>query len=570
MMKPKYVPRVVAATALLMLIGGFAISQHRGPVYRDFGPAKVAYDDYIRRPSLQMRTRGRLAIAQTGHRGAYEILTESYGRPEDPKEQVKSLIASIVADYFSGSEWTDRNTEWRNKHKQAEDAWMWYRTLVLHHRNSDEEELFRIANEERELFLRAAALEALAQGGSDQLLEWWHKELDKAENWRGIERAVMLEAAAHAFSVERFAHGEDIYRRVGLKLIPFIDHKDTHERTQLVLARYFRDAFNSDKLYINQQPWLRMLLNPDNPERASEGYATAPPTRFVGVEASGRRIVYVIDLSDSMMIPLTRDEREEMRRPPEPSGPITGEGGSRREGEVEKEKEEEEDFAAALPWDRINTRFDAAREFLKLSLQDLQPDQYYCVIMFGTNAEFARSTRTLVQATPRNIQNTIRELDRIRPSAATRVRTHGVLMGDTNLHGGMHRAFMVKTDGVVNGWSNIDHSTFFSGADTIFLLSDGDPTDDDWAMRDRRDDFDRTGDPETGTRFEDQDYLRFPGPYGYMYDRTYLPDDMKRLNLFRKTEMHIIGIGEVTEHLLHAIGQASAGRGGQVRFIGGN
>jgi hypothetical protein len=566
MMKPKSLTRVAAVAAVLTLIGGFAISQNRGQIHRDFGPAKVAYDDYIRRPSLQMRTRGRLAIAQTGHRGAWEILTESYGKPEEPKEQVKSLLATIVADHFTDEEWTDRYTEWRNKHKRAEDAWLWHRSLILHQRNRDEDELLRVASEERELFIRAAALEALAYNGSEKVLGWWEKELEKAKDWRGIERAVMLETAAHCFAKERHAHGEDTYRKVGLKLIPFLDDKDTHERTKLVMARYFKDAFGMDRLYVNAAPYLQRLLNPESELRGG-GYATMPPTRFVGVEATGKRIAYVIDLSDSMLIPLTMAEREDIKRPPERSGPITGEGGSHRDKPEEKEVEKEPTLEDQLPWDRIHNRFDAAREYLKLSLQGLQPDQYFCVIMFGTNAEFARTTRTMVQATPRNIQNTIRELDRIRPGAATRVRTHGTLMGDTNLHGGMHRAFLAKTNGVATGWSNVDATTFFDGADTIFLLSDGDPTDDDWAVVDKRDDWDQTGDPETRTRFEDQDYLRFPGPYGYAFSGTYLPDDIRRLNLFRKCEIHCIGIGEASEGLLQSIARWG---NGQVRFISGS
>jgi hypothetical protein len=561
-----HLTRLSIVAVCLALLGGLMLSQGRPARDSEFGPAKVRYDDYIKRPSLLMRTRGRIGLAQTRHIGAWEILTQSYARPEEPREQVKSLLSTIVAQNFMNEEWTDRWHDWRNRHKSSEDAWLWYRSLLLHHDNRDAEELLRVASEERELLIRAAALAALADSGAEEVLGWWTKELEKADDWRGFDRVIMLESAAHAFASLSRHLGEDSFREMGLKLIPLIENRHTHERTRLVMARHFRKAFDADALYIEARPWLHRLLNPEA-ESKDDGYARVPPTRFVGVEATGKRIAYVIDLSDSMLIPLTPGERDEIRRPPEPSGPVTGRDGDRdRPREPKDDEKESEDLEDQLPWDRIHTRFDAAREYLKLSLQTLTPDQYFCVIMFGTNAEFARSTRTLVQATPRNIRAAITELDRIRPGPATQVRTHGTLMGDTNLHGGMHRAFMVRTNGVVNGWSGIDQSTFLNGVDTIFLLSDGDPTDDDWAQRDRRDDFDQTGDPETGTRFEDQDYLRFPGPYGYMYSRTYLPDDIRRLNLFRRCEIHCIGIGEVTEGLLREIAYWG---NGEVRFIGG-
>ena len=44
-------------------------------------------------------------------------------------------------------------------------------------------------------------------------------------------------------------------------------------------------------------------------------------------------------------------------------------------------------------------------------------------------------------------------------------------------------------------WEYVDPAGFPDGADTVFLLSDGDPTDDDWAVEDKRDKDDQTGDP---------------------------------------------------------------------------
>lgn len=138
--------------------------------------------------------------------------------------------------------------------------------------------------------------------------------------------------------------------------------------------------------------------------------------------------------------------------------------------------------------DKIDTRFDAAREYLKLSLRSLKPEQYFCVIFFGTEASPIKTTKGPTQATASNIKKCISELDRI-----------------------------------------------------------------------------KKGNPESNTRHADRDGLIFPGPYGYRFINQYLPDDVRRLNLFKKCEIHSIGIDNVSHSLLQTI--ADAGNG-VVKMIG--
>ncbi|MCF6227740.1 MAG: hypothetical protein L3J82_03605, partial [Planctomycetes bacterium] len=57
----------------------------------------------------------------------------------------------------------------------------------------------------------------------------------------------------------------------------------------------------------------------------------------------------------------------------------------------------------------------------------------------------------------------------------------------------------------------------------------------------------------------------FPGPYGFRFSNECLPDDVRRLNLFRKCEIHCIGIGNVSFSLLQAIAQAG---NGVVKMVG--
>jgi hypothetical protein len=171
----------------------------------------------------------------------------------------------------------------------------------------------------------------------------------------------------------------------------------------------------------------------------------------------------------------------------------------------------------------------------------------------------------MTPVTPHAIAAAIKELDSVKKGPPNEDRKDGVLRGNTNIHGGMHRAFKVHQKGMLKTNEYVAPETFFTGADTIFLLSDGAPSWDDWPANDKRDPKDSAGDPETGRKHTDMETLFFAGPYGMEYDHLFLPDDIRRLNLFRRCEIHCIGIGEASDSILYAI--ANAGRG-QVRMIG--
>jgi hypothetical protein len=560
-------PRLVVAAALVGCFAGLAVQSE------EWGPAKVYYDGFIKRPSLQMRTRARDTLASSQHPGAFKILSESYAKVEEPKSQVKYLLTTICAKYFQDEEFGAAWTTWRDKFVTAEDAWLWYRSLIIHAENGGEADLYKAAEEQKVMFIRAAALEALCEVGSDGLLAWWTTKLEQHEDWKdAAERAVMLEIGAKTLYKEAHSVGTEPFRSMALKLIPLIEDKKTDAKTQVVMARYFREIFGGEKLYINAKPWLDRLLNPEKPVSKDDKYGpSTPPTKFVGIEAAGKRIVYVIDMSDSMMKKITAKQKEEIKKPvKKPDGPVTGSGEDgkkpKEDEPAEEEKEEEDD---PLPWDKIKTRFDCAREYLKLSLRALQKDQFYCVIWFGDGHDTLKSCKGLIAATPGNIEATCNELDKIKGGAAIPDRPDGTLKGKTNLHGGMRQAFMLTGKAPVKDYEYVAPETFFTGADTIFLLSDGDPTWDDWNCVDAREKWDQTGDPESNIKHPDQPNLDFPGPYGYWRNQgqwEWIVDDVRRMNLFHKSEIHCIGIGEVSFGLLKGIADQGLG---QVKMVGG-
>jgi hypothetical protein len=528
-----------------------------------------------------MRTRGRLRLARTGHPEAFEILSKNYAKPEAPKDHVKYMLVTILEENYADEPSVESWKKWREAYRSPGDAWLWNRSLVIHQDHRGDDDLLTIADDKKvDLFLRASALMALAENRSDNVLAWWEKKLDEADDWKGIERAVMLECAAYNYLAQAWQIKTDQFRNTGLKLIPLIDHKDTDPRTSLVMARCFRELFMTEKLWVNAAPWLNRLLNPDKPEATKDDKygRSPPPTRFVGIEANGKRIVYVIDMSDSMCKPFTGKEKDEIKKPPPPKkGPVTGRGEGKKDGDKKDDKKddkkgkkeeepEEKSIEDEMPWDKIKTRWDAAREYLKLSLRSLQPDQSFCVICFGSEATTLKATKTMVPMSPHAIQAAIKELDSIKKGAGTDDRPDGILRGNTNMHGGLHRAFKVHLKGMLKENEYVAPETFFTGADTIFLLSDGRPSWDDWPANDKRDPKDSAGDPETGKRHTDTETLFFAGPYGMEYDHLFLPEDIRRLNLFRHCEIHCIGIGEATDSILYPI--AAAGQG-QVRMIGG-
>ena len=116
-----------------------------------------------------------------------------------------------------------------------------------------------------------------------------------------------------------------------------------------------------------------------------------------------------------------------------------------------------------------------------------------------------------------------------------------------------------------NSLANPNVSPSAPPVDTIFLLSDGAPSWDDFDEVDARDPEDQAGDPETHQKYQNVDRLRFQGPYAHP-PYSHLVDDIERMNLFRKAEIHCVGIGEANQDLLDAI--AKIGGGKSIRIQG--
>lgn len=543
-----------AALALLCLLGVRPQAQSAP----DYDTAKRDYDRTLDRVSVNKRWRGMCKLAGTRDQRAFDVLQQRYAKPDDPAEGLSYIVVEVCALFFHDAKFADSWDAWRKANTRDRDAWLWFHAAKFIHAAKGKDALVPdIQNNKLSPFLRAALLEALAQRGDSTTLELVPPLLDDLPA-KGADRAVMLEACASIVFAHRSKVDKPEYRTVLEKLIRQFDDKKTEERSKYVVGRMLRDILNTDAISLEAQPWLDVLNNaePKEPKKPSR-YAEKKP-KFLGIEGSGKRVAYIIDLSDSMLIPLTQKEKEELKKP------ITGEKRERKAGIVPPEEPKKDKLPTEkdLPWDKITNRFEAAREFLKLSLRTLDKEMSFAIVGFGNDAE-TLFNKGFVPAAKQNIDAAIKVLDDIKPGLPDPpLRPDGTLKGLTNLQGGMLLGYRSISTHAIAGEEHVSKIAFEQGADTVFLLSDGAPSWDDFACKDKMDPDDIVGDPETGQPLPATEELIFQGPY---IVNDYLLLTISRMNFLRRCEIHCIGLGEANFALLESI--AKLGRG-QVRKVG--
>jgi hypothetical protein len=309
---------------------------------------------------------------------------------------------------------------------------------------------------------------------------------------------------------------------------------------EVQIARHLQKILRGSALFVDPEPWLELLQRGDV-KQPSPTRTTAAP-RFFGVETEGERLCYVVDMSDSMCKPI-----DPATRPP--AAAVTG-------PRVKKKREllDESD----LPWHKIETRWDLAREHLRIALLRLSPDKHFAVVWFGTESGTLNSCKGMIKATKVNVDRVLAELDTIKPGPKDeQVAPDGKLRGRTNLHSGLRRAFGLAGKGFIDQFAYVDPLTLTEGCDTIFLLSDGDPSWDDFPIEDKNYREMRTiVDTEYAAPAPDQQRITYYGPY---VDHGWIVDDTKRMNAFRRISLHCIGLGEANEQLLSRLAEVGGG-----------
>lgn len=490
-------------------------------------------EELEKRLSLNYHVQGWETLAKSLDARAIEALARRYHDPERPHEQVQYLLAGAAALNGGSADTVAAFDAWREEERTSKDAWLWFHALTVRGRHVGPTDLALVARADENPFLRAAAIEALARDHRPQAIEAI-PEMCAALPEEPGEQSALVGALATALlkTADRKTRTESAWQQAALSMVALLEREELPRGAKLVIARHLARALDADQVVLEAAAWRALIAG-----RAAEAKKQGPEyvkPRFFGIEANGERICYVVDLSDSMCAPIppTLAERHT-------GGPVTG-GGEKepKKKKGPKELPSEED----IPWHRVKTRFDLAREHLRISLQCLTEDQSFCVVVFGDRAELLDGLTGMVPAKSSTVKKAIAALDDIEIGSPRNDRPDGVLLGKTNLHAGMRTAFRLTRKGLVEEHEYVDPDTFLEGCDTIFLLSDGDPTWDDYDIKDQDYKDVPVGDPETDEPSERAAELHYQGPYA---NWPKLLEDVERMNLFREVEIHGIVIGEV-------------------------
>ena len=532
--------------------------------------ALAKYVAWIERPTLYKRTIARVGLAETHDLRALDILMKSYKKAEDPKERFGSLIASIAVAGCFNADTLPIYARWRLADRKPTDAWLWYRSLQLNSRAGDLDTVMKAIETSGNVWLKGAAIQALAPASpfdmgkfspekqtalyeghanatnwlADPKLLTLFPSLLPAKSVTGADREVLVRSCAELFLQLKPHRNKPEFDAAAEALIAQLDG-DLPEGSKRVVARTLAAAFDKKgTLSLSAADWRRALLMKDwgkKQPKEDPRYAPGGHASFGGLAASGARIVYVVDSSDSMLAKVSNKERLK--------GSVTGNDEKRDKNEPE------------IPWDKIETRFDLARELMLASIRKLDEKQRFAVILFGDQTQLLATTQSLIVANKKNYEKVEKELNSIQAGSATNLRPLGTLLGKTNLHGGLDRAFRITSKGLDAKGSSVDGDLVEDGCDLIFVFSDGDPTWDDYFGKDARDPEDQVGDPESRVPLAPTPTLEFPGPFIW---RPHLLEDLRRMNLFRGVEIHCIGTGEVTMDLLEGIAAAGLGNAKQI------
>jgi len=501
----------------LVVLGAF------GPSVAQPGPAAKPLVA-VTGGSFPRRHEQYVALVQNGSDRALAQLVAAYRRRDlEPTERAR--IVTLACDGFRAADWMPSFADWRDKDDSEADAWLWYRSLLRDIGASGPARAYAAAQDaSRPVVLRAAAVRALAAWADEGLpafVAMAAKDLGKPPG-----RDVWAEALAAALASQPGRVGAPEVRGAVLAVLPWLRDAALSPRTRLQVARGLSRLLQTPQVPFEPsyyEAWLDRLARPPRPEDDRYG---AP--RFFGVEASGDRVVYVIDLSGSMNGGLTPGERKELREL------------------VDARKASASDPIARIPLEAIRTRLDAAVEFTKASIRGLKDTAWFAVIYFSSSFAWADGETELRPATKLNVAAALKSVDRTR-------------MGyGTNLHGGLRRAFETLVPGPGRR-TRFEGSTgapddLVRAPTTIFVLSDGAPNWDDWAFGGREPPAAPSGpggdDPPPTAPYEATDSL---------------VDDIARMNLLRDCDVHAIGIGEYDPGLLDRIVHVGHGT---VRRIG--
>ncbi len=533
------------AAALLAAVS--LVAQEGEPLPLQKGNPKTNPDEALarykttqQRLPFRFHTQGRETLARSRTTDALRVLADDYAKAKNYGEYTRYSLAALFACYFDKPEFTAQFAALRSANNKPVDTWMWAKTLTIEADHGDEKVVQAIALEEKAVHLRAAAIVALGEsrdGNIKNAIVSNCVSFPKKE----AERNLLLGAMSGALFENKQRVNTAEYREALRAYIGLLaEDVDLTHTAKIQMARHLQWILKGPALFVNPEPWLELLERGD--VKLKQDNRTTAGSRFFGIETEGERFCYVLDMSDSMC--------KEISPSVKPQGPLTGPKQKKPKGALPDESD--------LPWNKIQNRWDLAREQLRISLQRLPSDKYFSVVWFGTDAGTIEATKGMVKATKANINRAMAELDAIEVGKPDPVKApDGQLRGKTNMHQGLRVAYSLTNKGYVESGAYVDGAVLNEGCDTIFLLSDGAPSWDGFDIVDKDYGEGRVVvDTEYNAGAQRTPNLHYHGPYDQV---PWLLEDVARMNSFRRIRMHCIGLGEANMRLLEQLAEMGHG-----------
>ena len=540
----------VPSFALLIALGATAPAPAQDtPGYAE---ALERYKEVIDRLPFRYHLEGREKLAGTRDAAALTQLEKDYAGSKAYPEHTRYTVAHLIGQHYKDEEWFPRFEQMRKKHNKPIDTWLWVFTLRNEIDKSGDDKAIEIAQTAKKAHQRAAAIMALGMSSRGELkraivsncIEFPRKDAD---------RMLLVGAMTGALWRNKGRVNDEEYREALKAYIGLLDKKvKLPQIAKVQMARHLQEILNGPAKFTDPEPWLNLLERGD--VKKPKDYGTSAKPRVVGIETEGERFCYVLDMSDSMLKEIAPSAR--------PKGPITG------PKKAKKKKKSMVLDESDLPWHTIRTRWDLAREQLRISLSRLGKDKYFSIVWFGTDAGTLDSTKGMVKATKGNIKKAMAELDAIEAQFKD---GRDRLRGETSLHFGLSVAYALGKKGQESEPTYVAPKALTEGCDTIFLLSDGIPNWDGFDINDVDYGDGRVmKDLEGGVEANRTPRLNYHGPYANFPNFTggrpspsqidcWLLRDVKRLNAFRRIRLHCVGLGEANEALLSALAHIGNG-----------
>lgn len=278
--------------------------------------------------------------------------------------------------------------------------------------------------------------------------------------------------------------------------------------------------------------WWEQVKNEQNRDPKDVSGITVPRPRkvptYYGIPIVDNKFVFVVDVSSSMEEPVSPAAKQQLKEKddaaitPDPSIPENERPPQRR----------------PLPWDKIHTKLDLAREEFIRAIEDLPEQCFFGLVTYSTEVT-VEFDFTMLPASPSN------------KDRAIKLARSWNTFEFTNIYGALVEAFKFSISGGKQGSGG---AVFTDGEpdeapDAIFFLTDGYPT---WSP-----DSKNLIDAQEGGRKGDGDHV----------NRDVIIRDIKELNAIQRVKIFTIGIGNHDRTLLIKLASDS---GGEYRGVGVN